>query len=262
MIEWQDDAIILGSRGHGEVHAIVTLLSGERGVWKGLVHGGMSRRIAPALQPGNLVRASWRARLEDQLGTVGVELVRERISGILDDGAALCALNAVCAVAAGALPEREAAPGAFEGLNVVLETLSQGDEVWPALLIRWELGLLESLGFGLDLSRCAVTGQQDDLTHVSPRTGRAVCAEAAGPYIDKLLVLPPFLLSRQMAVTPEDRRHGLRLTGHFLARHVFEARNLPLPDARLRLAARFDPRPEGEHDDHRNRDSAEAGSAG
>ncbi len=235
MIEWNDDGIVLGLRSHGEGHAIAMLLTAAHGLRLGLVYGGASRRMAPILQPGNGVRAVWRARLEDQLGRLSVEPTLDRAGALITDGFALLGLNAVCTVAAGALPEREPAPGVHEGLTILLDALDTPD-LWPALMVRWELGLLDTLGFGLDLSRCAVTGTADDLTHVSPRTGRAVSREAAKPYADKLLPLPPFLLSRQMAVQPRDVSDGLRLTGHFLARQVFHQKDRPLPEARIRLA--------------------------
>ncbi|MGF1457169.1 MAG: DNA repair protein RecO [Alphaproteobacteria bacterium] len=237
-MEWNDDGLVLGVRAHGEGHAIAVLLTAAHGLRSGLVYGGASRRMAPVLQPGNGVRAVWRARLEDQLGRFSIEPVLDRAGRLMTDGFALLGLNAACTVAAGALPEREPAPGVFEGLGILLDALEDA-EIWPALMVRWELGLLESLGFGLDLSRCAVTGTADDLTHVSPRTGRAVSREAALPYRDKLLPLPPFLLSRQMVARPGDVADGLQLTGYFLTRLVFHPRDLPLPDARRRIVDRL-----------------------
>ncbi len=239
-MEWQDEAVILRVQRHSEAHAVVTVLTAEHGRHLGLVHGGASRRMTPILQPGNAVRAVWRARLSDHLGALSVELVRDRVSPLFEDAEALLALTSVCALTAQALPEREPVPGLFAGLEVLLDAMDDPD-LWPALLIRWELGLLETMGFGLDLSKCAVTGSFDDLTHVSPRTGRAVSRGAAEPYRDKLLALPPFLLSAQLgAPTRAQIAQGLSLTGYFLARHVFGAKHEPVPDARLRLADRFE----------------------
>lgn len=238
MMEWQDKAIVLGARPHGEGHALVTLLTRDNGLWTALVRGGASRRLAPVLQPGTAVAARWRARLSDQLGHFTLEPVKEHAATLLRDPDALAGLTAACAVAAGALAEREAVPDIHEGLTILLETLGTPD-VWPPVLVRWELGVLESLGFGLDLGRCAVTGTRDDLSHVSPRTGRAVCRTAAAPYEDRLLILPPFLLSRQMRADASDWLQGMALTGFFLERHVFAARNRPLPEARLRLVDRL-----------------------
>lgn len=239
MIEWECEATVLALRPFGEGHAIVTVLSAEQGVASGLVQGGAGRRAAPVLQPGNRVAVRWRARLADQLGRMNVEPLKDRASRLFHDRLGLAGLTAVCAVTAGALPEREPAPGVDAGLEVLLDVLER-PEIWPAVFVRYELGLLEALGFGLDLSRCAVTGSRDDLTHVSPRSGRAVSREAAEPYKDRLLVLPPFLLASQMpGPDPAEVVQGLDLTAYFLARHGFEARNVPLPEARQRLRDRF-----------------------
>jgi len=142
-------------------------------------------------------------------------------------------------VAETALPEREPHPALFHATEVLLDSLVESaDEVWPAVYIRWELGLLGELGFGLDLSACAVTGQTDDLVFVSPRTGRAVSREAGAPYRDKLLRLPEFMApteGAEISVTSVDFHDGMKLTGFFLAHHVFAPLNQPLPGARDRL---------------------------
>jgi DNA repair protein RecO (recombination protein O) len=141
-------------------------------------------------------------------------------------------------VAAGALPEREAHPGAFAAFEALTEALNH-DAVWPAVLVRFEAGLLDELGFGLDLSRCAVSGGADDLIYVSPKSGRAVSREAGAPYRDKLLKLPPFMLSSQGGLGEGDVGEGLALTGHFLERNVFGPLNRPLPPARVWLIERL-----------------------
>lgn len=242
-MQWTDDGIVLTVSKHGEGHVVLGLLTREHGRHLGYVRGGGSSRSAPALQPGNLLEARWHSRLSENLGSFQVDLITPFGARILDDAPALRALSSVCALSAKALPEREPAYGVFEGLQVLLGVLDQPD-IWPAVLVRWELGLLEHLGFGLDLSKCAVTGSRDDLTHVSPRTGRAVCREAAEPYLDKLLPLPLFLLTAQGG-QPDARavHHGLRLTGHFLQKCVFGLQNNPLPDARARLQDKFAPEP-------------------
>jgi DNA repair protein RecO (recombination protein O) len=157
----------------------------------------------------------------------------------MDDPLALALLNSACALAADALPEREAQPRVFGGLLTLMAELGRGPQALMADYIRWEMLLLESLGFGLDLAACAVTGVAEPLTHVSPRSGRAVSAEAAAPYADRLLPLPPFLLGGQNDREPAEWLKGLRLTGHFLARDAFGARHRPLPPARERLEARI-----------------------
>jgi len=237
-MEWEDDAYVLSARAHGESGAIVDLLTAERGRWAAHVAGGASRKMKPYLQAGSRVVARYRARVSEQLGAASLEPVGEGASSLFDDPAALAGLSAAAAVAAGALPEREAHPGAFYGLESLIGALAH-PEIWPAVYVRFEAGLLQELGFGLDLSRCAATGSTDDLIYVSPRTGRAVSRAAGEPYKDKLLALPPFLLGAQAGLGDGDVNLGLILTGHFLEQYVFAPLNRPLPPARVWLAERL-----------------------
>jgi DNA repair protein RecO (recombination protein O) len=193
-MEFEDEAFILAARPFGETGAIVEALTKAHGKYAAHVAGGASRRMKPALQCGSRVIVRYRARLADQLGAASVEAVGEGASALFDDPLALAALAAGAAVAAGALAEREPHPGVFLAFESLTLALTDPD-VWPAVLVRFEAGLLGELGFGLDLTRCAVTGGADDLTFVSPRTGRAVSAAAGEAYKDRLLCLPPFLLS-------------------------------------------------------------------
>lgn len=237
MEAWQDEAIVLAVRAHGEGHAVASVLARAHGHWRGHVRGGSSRAGRAVWQPGNRLGLHWTARIADQLGQFAGELADAAAARALDDPGALAILAAACAVAEGALPEREPHPLAFAGLAALLERIGEGDGLAPDY-VRWEAALLAELGYGLDLSGCAVTGRADDLAYVSPRTGRAVSRAAAEPWKHRLLALPPFLLGNA-AVGPQDVAAGLRLTGHFLARDVFGLRHLGLPPARLRLADRF-----------------------
>jgi DNA repair protein RecO (recombination protein O) len=237
-MEWEDDAYVLSARAHGESGAIVDLLTAERGRWAAHVAGGASRKMKPYLQAGSRVAARYRARVSEQLGSATLEPVGEGASSLFDDPAALAGLNAAAAVAAGALPEREAHPGAFWGLESLIGALAH-PAIWPAVYVRFEAGLLQELGFGLDLSRCAATGAVDDLIYVSPRTGRAVSRAAGEPFKDKLLLLPPFLLGAQAGLGEGDVNLGMILTGHFLEQYVFAPLNRPLPPARVWLADRL-----------------------
>jgi DNA repair protein RecO (recombination protein O) len=237
-MEWEDDAYVLSARAHGESGAIVELLTAEHGRFAAHVAGGASRKMRPFLQPGSRVIARYRARVSEQLGSAGLEPVGEGPSALFDDATALAGLSAAAAVAAGALPEREAHPGVFFGLEALLQALSH-PAVWPAVYVRFEAGLLQDLGFGLDLSRCAATGSTDDLIYVSPRTGRAVSRRAGEPYKDRLLKLPPFLLGAQAGLDAGDVDLGLILTGHFLEQSVFSPLNRPLPPARVWLVDRL-----------------------
>ena len=237
-MEWEDDAYVLSARAHGESGAIVDLLTAERGRFAAHVAGGASRKLRAVLQPGARVIARYRARVSEQLGSASLEPVGEGPAALFDDALALAGLSAAAAVAAGALPEREAHPGVFYGLEALILALAH-PEVWPAVYVRFEAGLLQNLGFGLDLSRCAATGSTDDLIYVSPRTGRAVSRDAGAPYRDRLLKLPPFLLGAQAGLSQGDVDLGLVLTGHFLEQFVFSPLNRPLPPARVWLSDRL-----------------------
>jgi DNA repair protein RecO (recombination protein O) len=235
-MRWSDEGFVLAARPHGESGAVVHLLTRERGRHAGLVRGGAGRRLAAALQPGNEVRAEWRGRIEDQLGTLAVELAQARAAGLLGDALRLAALASACALAEAALPEREPHPGAYEGFGALLDALA-GAPDWPATYARWELALLAELGYGLDLARCAATGETEDLAYVSPRSGQAVGREAAGPWRDRLLPLPAFFLGAQAPAEAQDVRDALELTGLFLERRVLAPHGRREPAARTRLVA-------------------------
>ena len=237
-MEFEDDAFVLSARAHGETGAIVDLLTSEHGRYAAHVAGGASRRLKPFLQPGAQVRVRFRARVAEQLGAATLEPMGEGPSALFDDPLALHGLSAAAAVAAGALPEREPHHGAYLALEALISALAVPD-IWPAVFVRFEAGLLQDLGFGLDLSKCAATGSMDDLIYVSPRTGRAVSAQAGEPYKDKLLRLPPFMLSAQWGLEAGDIGAGLDLTGHFLEAFVFNPLNRPLPPARVWMIDRL-----------------------
>jgi len=231
-MEFHEEAFVLSARAHGDTGVVVDLLTETHGRHAAFVAGGASRRMKPFLQPGARVIADYRARTSDHLGSARLEPVGEGPSVLFDDGLALTGLAAAAAVAQGALPEREPHPGAFLAFEALMAAF-QIPAVWPAIFVRFEAGLLDDLGFGLDLSRCAVTGTMDDLIWVSPRTGRAVSREAGAPYADKLLKLPPFMLGAQAGLSEGDVRSGLDLTGHFLEQFVFHPQNKPIPSARV-----------------------------
>jgi DNA repair protein RecO (recombination protein O) len=237
-MEFEDDAFVLTARAHGESGAIVELLTARHGKYAAHVAGGASRRLKPLLQAGARALVRYRARVSDQLGSATLEPVGEGPAALFDEPLALAGLAAAAAVAAGALPEREPHPGAFLAFEA-LRAAFDHDDIWPAVFVRFEAGLLQDLGFGLDLSRCGATGSMDDLVYVSPRTGRAVSRDAGEPYKDRLLALPPFMLSSQARLQAGDVRAGLDLTAHFLEAFVFAPLNRPLPPARLWLIDRL-----------------------
>ncbi len=237
-MEFEDDAYVLSARAHGETGAIVELLTARHGKYAAHVAGGASRRMKPFLQAGARTVVHYRARVSDQLGSAQLEPVGEGPSALFDDRMALAGLSAAAAVAAAALPEREPHPGVFLAFEALTAALML-PEIWPAVFVRFEAGLLQELGFGMDLSKCAATGEVDDLIYVSPRTGRAVSRKAGEPYKDRLLPLPPFMLSAQTGLAAGDVKAGLDLTAHFLELFVFGPVNRPLPPARVWLVERL-----------------------
>jgi DNA repair protein RecO (recombination protein O) len=229
-MEWRDEGIVLSVRKHGETGAIAELLTALHGRCLGHVRGGRSRRQRPVLQPGNIVQAVWRARLEEHLGHFTIEGLELKAGAIMEMPFRLAGLATLAALAQ-LLPEREPHRRVYDATRIVLGAI-ESDDIWPALLVRWELGLLEELGFGLDLSKCAATGAAAGLTHVSPKSGRAVSFAAGEPWRDRLLPLPGFLVTAGAAASIADIVDGFRLTGHFLARDVFGPRGVTAPEQR------------------------------
>ena len=230
-MEWRDEGIILGTRRHGETSAILEVMTRAHGRHLGLVRGGRSRRQQPVLQAGNRVELIWRARLDEHLGVFQVEPLASNAARLFDSAVAVYGLQTLAAHLR-LLPERDPHERLFETLALVVEHL---DEVAAAgeLVVRFELLVLDELGFGLDLAECAATGVRNDLTFVSPKSGRAVSREAGEPWKDKLLPLPAFLLRGSgLRADRAGLEDAFRLTGHFFARHVYEPRGMAEPEAR------------------------------
>lgn len=235
-MKWEDEAIVLAARPHGESAAVVQLLTRAHGRHAGLVRGGQGARLRGIYQSGNRVTATWSGRLPEHLGSLECELDCSYMARVLDDSDRLAALSAATSVCEGAMPEREPHPACFEGLLALLEAL-EGDH-WAEVYVRWELAFLAELGFGLDLTRCAAGVENDQLAYVSPRSGRAVSLSGGEPYREKLLSLPGFLVG-QGEGGPVEVAQGLALTGFFLERHLFHPHDKPLPAARQRFEQRF-----------------------
>jgi DNA repair protein RecO (recombination protein O) len=233
-MDWREDGVLLSVRRHGETAAIIEVFTRDHGRHAGVVRGGTSRKLAPVLQPGAQLDVSWRARLQEHIGSFTVEPLRGRAALIMSDRLALSGLNAMTALLGFALPERAAYPRLYDRTLSVLDMLGQS-EAWPLAYLRWEQSLLDEMGFGLDLSRCAVSGQTDALTFVSPKSGRAVSAGSAGEWADKLLPLSPALLG-EWDGDNQQIADGLVTTGYFL-KHRLAAQlgDRPLPEARQRL---------------------------
>jgi DNA repair protein RecO (recombination protein O) len=232
-MEWTEHAIVLGARAFGEGKLVAELFARTHGRFAGVVHGG--RRAAPALQAGNVVHATWKARTGDQLGFFSpLDLTEANAARLLEDRAALAGLSAAIALIRAGLPERQAYPALYDALALLIEAF--GDtELWPALYARFELGFLTELGYGLDLARCALTGETENLAFVSPRTGRAATAEAGAPFADKLLRLPPFVSNPDAPIEEGDIADALALAGYFLEHRVFDHLGQGMPEARTRL---------------------------
>lgn len=234
-MEFTDDGIILAARAHGESAAVAEILTPHHGRWAGLVYGGQGRTKTPLLQPGNGVKAAWKGRLDDSLGFFSLELTHARAASLMQDRIALAALTAACAVASATLPERQAHGRVYHTLRILFDHLEDID-IWPALMARWELGLLAELGFGLTLDRCAATGARENLIYVSPKSASAVSAEAGEPYKDRMLPLPAFLRDAGADASIANAVAGLKTTGHFIETRILHAANQELPEARRRLA--------------------------
>jgi DNA repair protein RecO (recombination protein O) len=236
-MEWVDNAIVLGARHFGEGKLVAEVFSREHGRYGGVVHAG--RKSQPILQAGNVVHCGWKARLSEQLGFYSpLELAEPHATRLLDDPIALAGLSSAVTLIRAATPERHAYPQLYDALMVLIEAMPhQG--VWPALYTRFEIGLLAALGYGLDLSRCAVTGETENLAWVSPRTGRAATQEAGAPHAEVLLRLPPFLVDAEAELSSGDVADAFALAGYFLERRLFDHKGEGMPDARRRLIERL-----------------------
>jgi DNA repair protein RecO (recombination protein O) len=230
-MQWTDEGIVLGVRRHGEGSAILELMTREHGRHLGLVRGGAGRLMRPVLQTGNLVSAVWRARLDQHLGHFVIEGLNLRAASLLGRSHAVYGVTHLAALCR-LLPERDPHPLMVPMVETILDHMDDAT-LASALLVQFELHLLTELGFGLELDACAVTGTQDELVYVSPKSGRAVSRQAGEPWRDKLLRLPPFLHGTvEIDPTPGDIADGFALTGHFLVQRVLEPRGAGFIEAR------------------------------
>lgn len=233
MINWRDEGAVLAVRAHGETSAIVEVFTAAHGRHAGVVRGGVGRKLAPVLQPGAQVQVVWAARLDEHLGSFTVEPLRSR-AGAMGDRLALAGLNAVTGLLSLTLPERDPHPVLYQHTVDLLDLLGQPD-LWPLAYLYWEQDLLEEMGFGLDLTQCAVTGVTQGLIYISPKTGRAVSAAGAGNWADRLLPLPPVLLGDGDA-TQDEIIAGLATTGYFIEHRLLKGSgDKAMPAARARL---------------------------
>jgi DNA repair protein RecO (recombination protein O) len=251
-MEWRDEGIILGARKHGETSVILEVMTRAHGRHLGLVRGGRSRKQQPLLQAGNRVDLIWRARLDEHLGTFQVEPLELNAARLFDSAVAVFGLQTLAAHLR-LLPERDAHGGLYEMLVLMIEHLDDPDAAGE-LVVRFEMLVLDELGFGLDLTQCAATGARSDLAYVSPKSGRAVSRAAGAPWSSKMLPLPDFLLGNSsLRADRTSIEDAFRLTGFFFARHVYEPRGMDAPDARAGFLAALrkhrpnEPHSTGEH---------------
>lgn len=236
-MEWTSDAIVLGHRRHGETSLILEVMTRERGRCMGLVRGGRSRRMAALLQVGNTLSVTWRARLDEHLGLFVVEGQTLRGAQLMEQPEALLAVQ-LCAAHLRLLPERDPHARLHNMLELILQH-AQDPVTLGALVARFEVLLLEELGFGLDLTRCAATQVTSGLIYVSPKSGRAVSADAGAPYRAKMLALPPFLTGSMDSASAQQIVLAFALTGFFLDRNVWSPRALQPPEGRDALVRRI-----------------------
>jgi DNA repair protein RecO (recombination protein O) len=232
-------AIVCALRSHGEHGAVVRLMTPDHGLQAAYVRGARGRRMRPVLMAGNLVQADLSARTETQLPQATVELVHSR-GPLLSEPLPAAAIEWATVLTATVLPEGQPYPRLYQALEGLLDAIEAAPSAsgWGAALVRYELLVLAELGFGLDLERCAVTGSNDGLVAVSPKSGRAVSAAEAEPYAGKLLPLPQFMREGG-AGSWKEIAEGLALTGHFLMRDLITERSRPLTEARARLVERL-----------------------
>ncbi|MEM8854626.1 MAG: DNA repair protein RecO [Pseudomonadota bacterium] len=231
-MEWRDEALILSARPFGENSKIVDLFAVREGRAAGLVRGARSRGTRATVQPGNRVFATWRGRLDGQLGTLQLEMIEARAGQVMDHAVGAFGLQALAALL-GFLPERDPHPRLYAAANVLIDAFDNPADAGETA-VRFELIFLEEFGYGLDLSACAATGTTDDLVYVSPRSGRAVSRAAGAPYADRMLPLPAFLKD-EGPVNAASLEAGFRLTSHFLTSEVAALAGKPLPPARERF---------------------------
>lgn len=237
MEEWRDQGIIINVKPHGEHGGIVSLLTSEYGRHAGFAHGVQSAKNRSQYELGTIVDAEWMSRQTDSLGTYKLNAEQSYAVYAMDDSRKLLALQSMCALLHLTLPEREKASGVYDASLAFLDSLKT--DIWGPTYIYWEIGLLQALGFGIDVSQCAATGGTDDLIYISPKTARAVSRTAGEPYKDRLLPLPGFLKG-EGDFDDKAIADGLQLSGYFLQHRVFGmTSNLNLPDVRHRLYTSF-----------------------
>jgi DNA repair protein RecO (recombination protein O) len=242
MVEWRDKAIVLEAMKFADHDAIVTVFSREHGIYKGVCKAALTKKNRATMEPGNIADVRWYARLQEHLGSMQLEVESPIASRVMIDTLKLTTLGALCSLLKTTLPEHDPHPQLFDAVEGFLHHMAEVAEPfeWLSNYIALEVRLLEELGFGLDLTECAATGSRENLTHVSPKSGRAVSEAAAAPYRDKLLPLPMFLKHSVLAEGWAEAADGLRLTAHFIEYWLLQAIHQPLSPVRARLGQQIE----------------------
>jgi DNA repair protein RecO (recombination protein O) len=234
-MQWSDEGIIISFKKHGENSAIIHMLTKAHGLHAGMINSITTHKVKAIYQAGNIVSATWKARLSEHIGSYNAEMLEAISNALLVDNLRLTALNSICSIIFFSLPEREPEEEIFEALYSLLHLLKNNDDSWLKSYVLLELLILVKTGFGLDLSECAATGQKNDLIYVSPRSAKAVSIIAGEPYKDKLLKLPEFFKHTEKQANIREIIEGLNLTGYFLERHNLMPRKVKMPYTRIKL---------------------------
>ena len=232
-MQWQDKGIVLSSKKYGEHSLIIRFLTEEHGVYSGLVKFGLSKKQKFLYEPGNLLSISWVARLPEHMGSFRCDTIKLYTSKVMGKSSHLAALTSHCSLEQVFLPERERCKNIYNNSIKFIEQLSVDNDSWLYDYVRWEISFLEQLGYGLTLNKCAVTGKNNDLLYVSPKTGRAISKVAAGKWVNKLLPLPSFLINKEKdnKILKTEFMKGILLTGFFLSKYA-DSVGVKLPYAR------------------------------
>jgi len=238
-VRWSSEGFVLSLKPHNEKSYILEVLTIEHGKHKGLIRGVHSKNIRSIIEPGNEIIAHWSGRLETHLGNYGVESIKSWSSLILNDRKKLCALTSACSLISNTIAEKQPNENIYTGLKFLIQILTSNNDQWIKDYIIWELNLLTEIGYGLDLTKCAVTNEKDNLVFVSPATGSAVTEIGAGQYKNKLLKLPKFLINEKFDHDTEDVIDGLNLAEFFFDKWFYKPNNLNFPESRNRLKDMF-----------------------
>ena len=229
-----DEGIAIGVKKFSDSTNLMKILTKDNGIYSGLIRIKKNQGNSGVNIPGNTLSVNWRARLSEHLGFFNTELIKSRSSNYLNSSINLEVLNSICSLM-DIFPEREECIDLYNLIEELLDNLNN-TRLWPFLYIKFELLFIERMGYGLDLSSCAVNGSTDNLNWVSPKTGRAVSALGAKGWEDRLLKLPEFLGQNEIkSVSKVDLLDSLKLTEFFLIKRVYSQYAKNLSSSRKRM---------------------------